>query len=580
MGGARRPPLAALLALAGIVGACGGPEPAPVSPQPIAAPTVDAGPAVATASDAAVDAQVAPAPLEPPAYLDSIAILREAAPKDEKGIARLRGAFAKLRALADPRAADDLARWLETSPEPRWRTQAALALAELGDRRAAEHLAWRLGQDTLTLYANVPELRRDDGERVAAARYLADLVLLSPSDEALAKLAEKAVSGWLGGQPQPHANGMRVLGLVATPYALERLRKWGDPADPLPKMGAMPPLPMAFATAQSGLRYYGAASKRAGKVDEAAKVLHKQLHRRPKDADLTMNALVAGGSALLGMSARSLAIGAAHGMAETGDPRFHDDLLAFVQDPKENEQARFEACGALAIVATDTQLALLVPKVAPPSGPTAPTDVVRGCLLETLSRRRVGAAGVYLAHLVENPPNLETAHMVARVLGRNGVDPAVRPRLLSALQSPKSRVHASLALLLGGEEADVALVIKTLSAADPVVTEELQVTYNQTFGWVSESDVSDGVVARWVRNARATGTTWAPAILGRALHDVEYDNGPRSMTRTRLRQRLLAAAKGTDARAKSDALLVLDAMNERGALESLGVTPSSPAPPR
>ena len=58
---------------------------------------------------------------------------------------------------------------LETKPEPRWRTEAALRLAEIGDVRAAPTLAWRMEQDPLKLYsAGVDdELRRDDSERVA-----------------------------------------------------------------------------------------------------------------------------------------------------------------------------------------------------------------------------------------------------------------------------------------------------------------------------------------------------------------------------------------------------------------------------
>lgn len=568
------------MALLALAAACGGNEAAPVTPQPLPPPPVEAGAASApTPRDAGTDAApaAASAPLEPAAYLEHVAALHDPPPTDDKGVARLRGAFAKLRALADPRAADDLARYLEASPEPRWRIQAALALAELGDRRAAEHLAIRLGQDTLTLYAKIPELARDDGERIAAARYLADLEWLFPSDAALARLVEKSATQWIAGQPQPHANGMRALALSGSPASLERLRGWADPSAPLPKPGAQPPLPMAFMSAQSGLRYYGAASRRTGKVDEAAKILRKQLQRRPKDLDATMNGLMSGGNAILGMTIRSLGVGAAHGMAETGDARFHDDLLAFVQEPKNNEQARFEACTALAVVATDVQIAALVTKVAT-SGSSVPAEATRQCLLETLSRRRLGASATSLLPLVERPPTHETSLAVARALGHNGVDAAVRSRLVAALQSPQSRVAAALALLLGaGEEADAELAIKAFGAADPAATEELQIAYNQSFGWVSESDVADGIAARWVKNARASGAPWASAIAARGLQSVEYDNGPRSMTRVRLRATLLRAAKGDDPRARGDALVVLEAMNERGVLASLGRAPA-PSP--
>jgi hypothetical protein len=533
-----------------------------VTPQPIPAPAADAaaaGPVEAGALDAA-RASMAPASEEPAAYLEHVAVLREADPKTDPGVARLVAAFRGVRAAADPRAADDIARYLESQPPPRFRVQAALALAEIGDRRAAEHLAWRLGQDTLSLYKDVPELRRDDSERVASARYLADLVWLDPNDEPLARLAEKAALGWLSGQPSPHANGLRVLSLTGSSAALARLRATADPSDPLPKAGAQPPFPMAFATAQSGLRYLGAATRRTGALDETtAKLLRKQLSRRPKGFDGTMDGITSGGNAILGMTLRALAVGAAQGMAETRDARFSNDLMAIASDPKANEQARIEACLALAAVGTDAQIAALPAKVLSPHNTGPAGEVERLCYLEAMGRRSAGERTVDLLPLLGRKP--DEAQAAARALGRNGVVASARPTLTAALDVPSTAVAAGLALLLGGDERDAALVGAKLAAS-----EELPLAYSRGFDVVLDTDLERGNLARWVKNARASGASWAPTLLSRALSAVEYDAGPQTLTRVRLRMRLYDAARGADAAKRADALLVLDALGERGVL--------------
>lgn len=552
--------------LVGLLVACGAPDAALVAPQPIAPPAADAAagaPLDAGARDAERSSAATPPPDEPAAYLEHVAVLREANPKTDQGVARLVAAFRGVRSAADPRAAEDLARYLESQPAPRFRVQAALALAELGDRRAAEHLAWRLGQDTMALYKDVPELRRDDSERIAAARYLADLLWLDPGDADLARLSEKAALAWLSGQPSPHANGLRVLSLTASSAAVAHLRRAADPSASLPKAGAQPPLPMAFATAQSGLRYLGASTRRAGAVDEpTVKLLRKQLARRPKDFDGTMDGITSGGNAILGMTLRALATGAAQGMAETRDSRFAGDLMAFVEDPKTNEQARLEACFALAAVGTEAQIAALPAKVLSPRNTGPAGDVERLCYLETMGRRSAGERGVDLLPLLGRKP--DEAKVAARALGRNGVVAAARPKLTAALDVPDTAVAAGLALLLGGDERDAALVGAKLGAS-----EELPLAYIGSFDVLLEADLERGNLARWVKNARASGTAWAPTLLSREISSRELDAGPQTLTRVRLRKRLHDAALGADAAKRADALLVLEALGERGVLGAL-----------
>ena len=150
-----------------------------------------------------------------------------------RDFAILEHVFQRLRELADPRVADALAKYADHASHPHFRTEAALRLAELGDLRAAPHLAWRLGEDPTKLYDASDEttiaLRRDDRERVVCARMLADLAMIHPEAHAqLRETAEAQTLAWLKSHPQPHANGLRALvgdGVARGRAALEAPRR-------------------------------------------------------------------------------------------------------------------------------------------------------------------------------------------------------------------------------------------------------------------------------------------------------------------------------------------------------------------
>ncbi len=90
-----------------------------------------------------------------------------------------------------------------------------------------------------------------------------------------------------------------------------------------------------------------------------------------------------GGLTILGMTLRALGVGASDGFAQWGDPKAYDDLVKYIEEPKENEQSRMEACFALSWVATDDQMKNVVqegprrdgdrPEVEPPP-PVLPRD--------------------------------------------------------------------------------------------------------------------------------------------------------------------------------------------------------------
>ena len=61
----------------------------------------------------------------------------------------------------------------------------------------------------------------------------------------------------------------------------------------------------------------------------------------------------------------------------------------------------------------------------------------------------------------------------------------------------------------------------------------------------------------------------AALILERDIQGIDFDNGPHSITRVQFRVRLIADAKGTDAKKRKDAIAILKFMKEKGVLMAL-----------
>jgi len=524
-------------------------------------PPVDASAPTATLDAEAADASPPPV-ADARRFEELLAKLGDPPLDGDRETFRLKQLFDQLRALADPRAADGLARYLATSPPPRWRTQAAFALAELGDVRAVDTLAWRLRQDPLKLYsdADAPELRRDDNERVVAARLLADLVLIHPGKrEAIANAAEEAMLAWANGQPAPHANAMRFLARVGSARGVAKLRAWADPPDKVPPPGANAAFPIAFSVAQSALRHLGAAQKVATKRDEAAwALLKRQLERRPASIDVSMDVLSRGGTVVRGMTYRSLAVGAAEGFAEWGDAKAFALLRAHAEEPKNNEQSRIAACVGMALVGTDADLASLVAKVKS-SDPKKAYE--RLCYLEALRRRAWSGSGA-LVDLVGATNDESVRIAAALAVGKHGVDAATQAKLVQLLGDGGARVAAALALLLGGDERMAAHAVAIIDGAGDAERERLQVEYIGAFDAVDDRAYDDGLVARWIANARACAAEWPKLVLARQLRSIENEHGPRTLTRVVLRARLYADAKGSDAKKRDVALVVLEMLGE------------------
>jgi HEAT repeat protein len=495
--------------------------------------------------------------------------------------------FDMLKELEDPRGGDALYAYIQTNAKPHWKNEAAMRMAEIGDVRAAEFLGWRMAQDPLKLYNDVdwPELRRDDNERVYGARMLADLAALHPEKrDYLLKVAEPGVLWWVDpeNKPQPHANGMRFLAIVGSQKAIPMLMKWADPKDKLPAEGAQPPFPETWATAQSALRYLGWS-----RSPKAWSILEKQLHRRNSKLDVSWDSLMQGGLTILGMTLRALGVGSSDGFAQWGDPKANDDLVKYIEDTKENEQARMEACFALSWVATDDQMKAVVKKVHDVTGTDPKSNLLRQCYLETLVHRPVPDATAGLNDLlVPAVTDIEVRHQVARAIGMGGLTHDMVPQIFEKLNDVSLKSDAELALILGADADTASRALATYN--DPSVPaeaiEELKDVYNKTFGYWSDRNYESGDIARWVENAQALAHVkihdqlqdWPRIILGRNLvESIEIDNGPHSMTRVQLRARLYADAKGSNEVKRNEAIALLKFTKEKGVLMALR---SEPAP--
>jgi HEAT repeat protein len=496
--------------------------------------------------------------------------------------------FDMIKELQDPRGGDALYAFIQSNPKAHWKVEAAMRMAEIGDVRAAEVLGWRMLQDPLKLYNDVdwPELRRDDNERVFAARMLSDLAAIHPEKrDYLLKTAEPGVLYWVDpeNKPQPHANGMRFLAIVGSQKAIPLLEKWADPKDKLPNEGAQPPFPETWATAQSALRYVGWI-KDPGR---GWNILQKQLHRRNKKMDVSWDSLMQGGLTIVGMTLRALGVGSSDGFAQWGDPRAYDDLWKYIEDPMENEQARMEACFALSWVATDDQMKEVVKKIHDNTKTDPKSNLLRTCYLETIIHRPVAEATAGLVdQLAPSVPDIEVRHQIARAIGMGGITQAMVPQIFAKLSDISLKADAALALVLGADADTAARAIATYNDANvpAEAIEELKDIYNKTFGYWSDRNYESGDIARWVANAGAIAHVkvhdqlqdWPRIILGRDLvESTEIDNGPHSMTKVQLRWRLMADARGANEVKRAEAIAMLKFIKEKGVLMALR---SEPAP--
>jgi len=295
-----------------------------------------------------------------------------------------------------------------------------------------------------------------------------------------------------------------------------------------------------------------------------------------------MESLYQGGLAVLGMTLRALGVGAAQGFAQWGDPKAYDTLVKYIEDPMENEQSRMEACFSLSWVASDEKMKEVAKKVHDFSKPDPKSQTIRTCYLETLIHRPYPDATKDILDLIKPEAELPVRHQAARALGFGGYSDAVQKALLDMMKTRELRTDAALALLIGSDPDTAGRALAMYNDADANAMEELKDLYSKTFGYWSDKNYENGDVARWIANAegcrlvkvRDAFQDWVKALLQRNIQGIEFDNGPHSITRVQFRMRLIADAKGGDAKKRESAVEILKFMKEKGVLMALRNEPA------
>lgn len=485
--------------------------------------------------------------------------------------------FDMIMALNDPRGGNPLFEFIESKPHIHYQTRAAIAMAQIGDVRAVPTLAKRLRMDPLKIYSDQYDwemmLKRDDNERVVAARMIADLAMLHPEKrQQIADQAEDALIFWIHEQPAPHANGLRALAAMESTKDIEALRKWANPNVPLPKEGQQPPMPPEWEIAQSAMRYVGWL-----KDQRSYGVLEKALTARPKELDVTMAGLNVGGIAILGMTLRAIGVGAADGLSEWREHKAFKPLFEYVQEPKNNDQSRMQACQALAWVAEPEDFIEIAKKIQEYSGEEPKDQIRRACLLETLIQRPVPGTSSALMSLMTPGAAVETRHQVARAIAKGGFDAAVEAQLFKMMESDALVNDAALALMLGGTPDTASRAVALYANKSKAALDELGDLWYRSFGYWSTEDLESGLLFKFVDNAEAisklsirmTQQEWARVMLMKQFENLDFDNGPHSFTRVVLRHRLWQMAKGEDAAKRAGAIRALKFMKEQGVLLAL-----------
>jgi HEAT repeat protein len=485
--------------------------------------------------------------------------------------------FDMIMALNDPRGGNPLFEFIESKPHIHYQTRAAIALASIGDVRAVPTLAKRLRMDPLKIYSDQYDwemmLKRDDNERVVASRMIADLAMLHPEKrQQIAEQAEDALIFWIHEQPSPHANGLRALAAMESTKDIEALRKWANPNVPLPKEGQQPPMPEEWVVAQSAMRYVGWL-----KDQRSWGVLEKALTARPKELDVTMAGLNVGGVAILGMTLRAIGMGAADGLSEWRDHKAFKPLFDYVQEPKNNDQSRMQACAALAWVAEKEDFIEVAKKIQEYSSDEPKDQIRRACLLETLIQRPVPGTASALMSLMTPNAAVETRHQVARAIAKGGFDATLEAELFKLMENDALVNDAALALMLGGSPDTAARAVALYANKPKAALDELGDLWYRSFGYWSTEDLESGLLFKFVDNAEAisklsirmTQQEWARVMLMKQFENLDFDNGPHSFTRVVLRYRLWQMAKGDDQVKRAGAIRALKFMKEQGVLLAL-----------
>src|SRR5262249_4542081 len=161
--------------------------------------------------------------------------------------------------------------------------------------------------------------------------------------------------------------------------------------------------------------------------------------------------------------------------------------------------------------------------------------------------------------------------------GFGGIDDKVAQLLFKKMDDVELRIDAALALILGGTTDQATKSVAMYADYPKEALDELKDVYYRSFGYWSDDDFYKGRLYKWVDTAEAiakirvkdAAQDWTRLRLQAQFDNLEFDNGPHSMTRVVLRYRLMQDAKKQEADRKRGAIATLKFMKEQGSLMAL-----------
>ncbi len=540
----------------------------------------------------------------------------------------------QLRELADPSAAAKYKDYIKDNKNPpQYRSQVALALADIGDPDAVQFLADRMDQKGIGFkcdsnsseacmtnnlgWKKQPPVDADPvtfREQQFSAQDIGDLAVLFPDkkkaflDYAAPHL--KKFNSWF---PQPWLVVGRSLAYLGDQDSIDdfkkRVKEYKLPDVDLIDLGNDPKCAGAKDTAgqspaaikacnianlnwlATSARYVGFAHDPA-MVDVMTKILERPKMKKGTPmgySDTEMSNVTNPGFRMAYMSATNAMV---DGIAEWGSEagKAADDLLKVIKDKDHGPFVRLAAGRALGMAGSDKDVLAALKELKP----SADNDARVAVLMAAQHRPTAEVAAAALEYIAptQDPTGLSVNTWAARVVGWAGTK-GLEDKLLKMLDDEGTRMYAAVAIVLGGDDDLVrrGMVLFEQKSREAKKWEPelkmVQGIYLDTFDsrGITGDDVDKGRLFRFVHNAEVmkragasddsneaghSNHEWASIYLTAGFRRLDMNaTVPGGVDKLVLRYKLNAAAKGGDDATKAAAIDTLKFLKEQGSIMAL-----------
>jgi HEAT repeat protein len=532
----------------------------------------------------------------------------------------------ELRELADPASAPQYKEYLKDTSNPaHYRSQIALALADIGDADAVPYLAERMDKQGIGFncgaestpkclsnnlgWKRQPPVDADPvtfREQQFSAQDIGDLAILYPEKKgeflSIAGPHIKKFNAWF---PAPWLVASRALAYMGDQETFDwckkivKDQKYPDHAlvnlgDPDPACGAQKDKGCLifrmneFATATRYVGYAGDATY----VDTLGKWLERPKDKKGGEIRLSMAEMELAQNPGFREFLLNTAQAAADGLAEWGPSaaKASGKVLKLMKDKDHGMFPRMMAGRALGMIGTEKDLVDALKEAKASSD----ADFKIAVLMAAQHRptEPVVSAALDMLAPSSDPAMLGVNAWAARVAGYGGTK-GHEERILKMLDEKETRGFAALAIALGGDDDLVRrgmVLFEQKSRAEDKWDGEintLRSLYLDTFDsrGLTPDDVDSGRIFRFVRNAnlmkrsgasdemaegKASSHEWASIYLASGLKRLDMNaTVPGGMDRLVLRYKLNKAAKTGDDATKALAINTLKFFKEQGSVMAL-----------